>query len=171
LGLPPSGSRESQDICFIPDNDSRAFLSSRLNPRPGQIVDTEGRVLGRHQGLAYYTIGQRQGMGVSSTERLYVVRLDHQANRLVIGPQSSLLKTRLIAYNLNWISGQAPEGSLEVMAKVRYRSPETRATLQVKDNEAELVFAEPQRALAPGQSVVFYQDDLVLGGGIIGETA
>jgi tRNA-uridine 2-sulfurtransferase len=168
LGLPAAERRESQDICFIPDNDSRAFLARRLAPKPGEIVDIEGNVLGQHRGLGYYTIGQRQGAGISAREPLYVIRLDSETNRLVMGSRSQLFKNNLIAYNLNWILGKAPEGEIEVRAKVRYRSPEFKATVRVKDEVAEVHFAEPQRAIAPGQSVVFYQGEMVLGGGIIG---
>ncbi len=169
-GLPASVRKESQDVCFIPDDDSRAFLSARLPDSPGDIVDLAGKVVGRHRGLAFYTVGQRQGMGVSAAERLYVVRLEAETNRLVIGPNSALFKKRLIAYNLSWISGSPPEGRMKVMAKVRYRSPEAEATVEVRGDESEVVFTEPQRALAPGQSVVFYLGDSVLGGGIIRET-
>jgi tRNA-uridine 2-sulfurtransferase len=171
LGLPAAAGKESQDICFIPDNDSRGFLSGHLTPEPGEIVDIEGKVLGRHKGLIFYTIGQRQGMGVSASERLYVIRLEKEGNRLIIGPERLLLKNKLIAYNLNWISGKPPEGKIEITAKVRYRSPEVKATLRVEDGKAEVEFAEPQRAIAPGQSVVFYQGEMVTGGGIIAETA
>jgi tRNA-uridine 2-sulfurtransferase len=171
LGFPAASRRESQDICFIPNDDSRAFLSGHLDPQPGEIVDCGGKVLGQHQGLAYYTIGQRQGMGVSAAERLYVIRLEPETNRLVIGPRSQLGKKSLIAYNLRWISGLGPQGTLEVTAKIRYRSPEAPATLEVSEDKAEVRFKEPQNAPAPGQSVVFYQGEMVLGGGIIGETA
>lgn len=169
LGLPAAGRKESQDICFIPDNDSRKFLSSHSSPKPGEIVDIDGRVLGRHNGLIYYTIGQRQGTGVSARERLYVIRLEKELNRLVIGPESMLFKNKLIANNLNWISGKPPEGKTEITAKVRYRAPVVKATLQVMDGTAEIELAAPQRAIAPGQSVVFYQGEKVTGGGIIAE--
>jgi tRNA-uridine 2-sulfurtransferase len=171
LGLPAARRHESQDICFIPDNNSQAFLAHHINPQPGEIVDSEGKVLGEHRGLAYYTIGQRQGMGVSARERLYVIRLDVAANRLVIGPQSQLYKERLIAYNLNWIAGSPPDSNFEVKAKVRYRGAEARAVIRVEGDKAEVRFREPPKAVAPGQSVVFYQGEIVLGGGIIGETA
>ena len=171
LNLPAAERRESQDICFIPDDDQRVFLAGRLSPRRGEIVDSNGKVLGQHRGLPYYTIGQRQGTGVSAGERFYVIRLDPETNRLVVGPQSQLFKERLVAYNLSWVSGRPPEGQAEVMAKIRYRSPEARATLEVKGEGVEVRFAEMQRAIAIGQSVVFYQGDEVLGGGVIGETA
>jgi len=171
LGLPAANHKESQDICFIPGNDSRAFLSRNLAPVPGEIVDIDGKVLGQHPGLAYYTVGQRQGMGVSASERLYVIQLDTLSNRLVIGPQSHLFKRRLTAGKLNWISGQPPESKILVTLKFRYRSPEVKGVIEVRNNRVEVEFAEPQKAIAPGQSVVFYQEDLVLGGGIIEETA
>lgn len=170
LEIPASRKPESQDICFIPGNDSREFLSNRLKTVPGEITDTEGNILGRHEGLAYYTIGQRQGIKVSARERLYVIRIDAETNRLIVGTESQLFKDRLIAYNLNWISGRISQTSVEVTAKVRYRTPEVKATVLVKGTEAEVRFAEPQKGVAPGQSIVFYDSDKVLGGGIIGET-
>jgi tRNA-uridine 2-sulfurtransferase len=169
-GLPAAVRRESQDICFLPDGDYHVFISGRVFPEPGEIVDLAGRVLGRHKGLAYYTIGQRQGLGISSQEPLYVIELDTKNNKIVIGPVEKLFKTGLIANNLSWISGKTPEGIMEVSCKVRYRAPEAKATLNMKNNLAEVCFESPQRAIAPGQSVVFYQGDVVLGGGIIGST-
>jgi tRNA-specific 2-thiouridylase len=171
LGLPASVRRESQDICFVPGGDHRAFLNSRLKPRPGEIVDAEGNIRGEHKGLAYYTVGQRQGMGVSAGQRLYVIHLDNITNRLIIGPQDQLFKKSLSAHNLNFISGRAPEGCIEIRAKVRYRALEAKAVLLVKGNKADINFIEPQRAIALGQSVVFYQGESVLGGGIIAGTA
>jgi tRNA-uridine 2-sulfurtransferase len=168
-GLPAAVHKESQDICFIPDNDHQAFLKKRIDSPSGDIVDNTGKVVGKHQGLAYYTIGQRGGMGVSAAQRLYVVELDAFNNRLVIGPQELLLRSSLIAVNLNWVGGQPPQENLSIMAKVRYRTPEAEAVLKLQGERAEVVFARPQRAIAPGQSVVFYQGDQVLGGGIIEE--
>lgn len=170
LGFPSAAARESQDICFIPNNDSRAFLAGRVTPEPGEIVDIDGNILGKHQGLAFYTVGQRQGMGVSAKERLYVIRLETGTNRLVIGPQSLLFKNSLKAKELNWVSGSPPRNGIEITAKVRYRSIEAKCALQIVGDTAEVRFDEPQRAIAAGQSVVFYQADRVLGGGIIDET-
>jgi tRNA-specific 2-thiouridylase len=171
LNFPAAKKRESQDICFIPEGNHRAFLASHVASPPGEIVDIEGNVLGRHRGLPYYTVGQRQGTGVSAAERLYVIKLDPQNNRLTVGPESQLFKEGLSAYNLSWVSGKAPVKRLEVMARIRYRSPASSATVEVQGDRAEVHFAEMQRGIAIGQSVVFYQDDLVLGGGTIGETA
>jgi tRNA-uridine 2-sulfurtransferase len=170
LGLRAATRPESQDICFIADNDSRAFISAHLKNIPGEIVDTSGQVVGRHQGLAFYTIGQRQGMGVSAKERLYVIRLDSAGNRLVIGPGDRLLRQNLTADHLNWIAGRPPQGNSAIRAKLRYRSEEAEAGLQIDDGKARVSFKEPQRAIAPGQSIVFYQGEMVLGGGIIAET-
>jgi tRNA-specific 2-thiouridylase len=171
LGFPSARIKESQDICFIPDNDIRVFLGDRLKLIQGEIVDVEGKVLGEHKGLAFYTIGQRQGMGVSAKERLYVINLETETNRLIVGPQSQLYKNKLIAKELNWISGNSPANRIEVMAKVRYRSSEAVAFLKMLGSDnAEVYFQEPQRAITIGQSVVFYLDDRVLGGGIIDQT-
>jgi tRNA-uridine 2-sulfurtransferase len=166
-GLPVSGRKESQDICFVPNNDHKAFLAARLNLPPGDIVDRAGKVLGRHQGLAYYTVGQRQGMGLSAAERLYVVDLQAESNRLVIGYWDDLLQSDLVAGNLSWVGGRPPQSCLSVMARVRYRSREAAAQVELQGDRARVHFELPQRAIAPGQSVVFYQGDEVIGGGII----
>jgi tRNA-uridine 2-sulfurtransferase len=167
LGLPALEKQESQDICFIPDNDSRAFLSSRLPARPGEIVDTSGKVLGEHKGLAFYTVGQRQGMGVSASQPLYVLRMETQNNRLIVGFQSQLYRDSLTAGSVHWVAGQPPEKDPEISARVRYRTKEVEAALCIQGDKVQVRFTEPQRAIAPGQSVVFYQGDIVLGGGLI----
>ena len=167
IGLPTAARRESQDICFIPDNDYRVFIARRISLESGEIVDTGGKVLGRHGGLARYTVGQRRDLGLTSSERLYVLRLDAANNRLVVGTPDQLLSNRLFASKLNWVSGEAPVEPINVTAKVRYRSPEVTAKLHLNDGVAEVNFQQPQRAIAPGQAIVFYQRDTVLGGGII----
>ena len=167
LGLPAVSRSESQDICFIPGNDYRAFISQHISFQPGDIIDIKGKVLGRHDGLAKYTVGQRQGLGgLTSDEPLYVIELDAAHNRLVVGSRDQLLHSVLLASELSWVSGKAPAGPIDIMAKVRYKAPEVAAELYF-DNGAEIRFIEPQQAIAPGQSVVFYQEDAVLGGGII----
>jgi tRNA-specific 2-thiouridylase len=170
LGLPAVKRKESQDICFLPEGDYRAFLNRHITAEPGEIVDTAGKVMGRHKGLVYHTVGQRQGIGVSAKERLYVVKLEAGTNRLVIGPEDNLLKSGLKASKLNWISGTAPYEVSELTCKVRYRALEVKVALAVRNGIAEVHFAEPQKAIAPGQSIVFYQDYVVLGGGLIDET-
>ena len=167
MGLPTATRRESQDICFIPDNDYRSFIAKHIPLKFGDIVDTNGKVLGRHSGLAQYTVGQRQGLGLASNKRLYVLRLDVANNRLVVGIKGQLLSNRLFASKLSWVSGKAPKEPINIVAKLRYRSPEVTAKLHLNDGVAEVNFQQPQRAIAPGQAIVFYQGDTVLGGGII----
>jgi tRNA-specific 2-thiouridylase len=166
LGLSVSAKPDSQDVCFV-DNDYRTFLAGRLAFEPGDIVDTEGRVLGRHSGLARYTVGQRQGLGLAAGCRLYVLKLDTAGNRLVVGSRERLSSKGLIADRLSWVSGKGYEGTVDVTVKIRHRSSEAAARLSVNNGLAEVIFHEPQWAVAPGQSVVFYQGDFVLGGGVI----
>ena len=166
LGLPAVSRSESQDICFIPGNDYRAFISQHISFQPGDIVGVKGKVLGQHDGLAKYTVGQRQGLGLTSDEPLYVIELDAANNRLVVGSKDQLLHSVLLASQLNWVSGKAPQGPMAITAKVRYKAPEVDAELYINDS-AEVRFVEPQQAIAPGQSIVFYQGEAVLGGGVI----
>jgi len=167
MGLPTATRRESQDICFILDNDYRSFIAKHIPPKSGDIVDTNGKVLGRHSGLAQYTVGQRQGLGLASNKRLYALRLDTASNRLVVGTRDQLLSNRLFASKLSWVSGKAPKETINITAKIRYRSPEVTAGLHLNDGVAEVNFEQPQWAVAPGQAIVFYQGNAVLGGGII----
>jgi len=171
LDLPTATSRDSQDICFIPDSDYRSFIAEHIPCQPGDIVDTDGKVLGRHKGLAHYTVGQRQGLGLASDKRLYVLKLDASSNRLVVGNQDQLLTGRLFARQLSWVSGRAPEVLRDITAKVRYRAPEVAVSLHLGNGTAQVQFARPQRAIAPGQAVVFYQGEAVLGGGVIEASA
>ena len=167
LALPASTRRDSQDVCFIPGNDYRSFVAGRVPLESGDIIDTEGRVLGRHGGLAQYTVGQRHGLRLASGRRRYVIRLEPVDNRLVVGTEDQLLSDALVASQLSWVSGKPPAGPITVTAKVRYKSPEAAATVHFNNGAVEVRFHEPQRAIAPGQSVVFYQGGVVLGGGII----
>jgi len=167
MGLPTATRRESQDVCFVPDNDYRSFIAKHIPPKSGDIVDTDDKVLGRHSGLAQYTVGQRQGLGLASNKRLYVLRLDTANNRLVVGTRDQLLSNRLFASQLSWVSGKAPREPIDITAKIRYKSPEVTAKLHFNDGVAEVNFEEPQWAVAPGQAIVFYQGNAVLGGGII----
>jgi tRNA-specific 2-thiouridylase len=167
LGLSDIIRQESQDICFIPKGNHRRFIAEHITSSSGDMVDTRGEILGRHQGLARYTVGQRQGLGLASNERRYVLRLDAEGNRLVVGSRDELFTRWLRASQLSWISGKAPEDTSQITAKVRYKSPETAVSLCLYKNTAEVSFAQPQRAITPGQSIVFYQGETVLGGGII----
>jgi len=163
----PTAARSSQDICFISQKNYGAFLNQRLSTTPGDIVDIEGRKLGQHRGIAFYTIGQRHGLGLSSGKPLYVIRIEPEANRIVLGPEDDLYSHKLTARNLIWISGKAPQEPITVMAKIRYKSKEAEATVFARNDSVEVNFAQPQKAVTPGQAVVFYNGDEVLGGGII----
>ncbi len=170
LGLPTATRRESQDICFIPDNDYRSFVAKHVPLQPGDIVDAEGKFLGRHKGLALYTVGQRHGLGLAGGRTMFVLKLDTHNNRLVIGTEEQLLSDRLIASHLSWVSGKVHATSVDVTAKIRYRSPDAAAHIVSQDDMVEVQFQQPQRAVTPGQAVVFYCGEEVLGGGIIEDT-
>jgi tRNA-uridine 2-sulfurtransferase len=170
LGLVTADKLESQEICFVPDDDYRGFLRRR-DPqvfRPGPIVDREGRRLGTHTGVAGYTVGQRRGLGVEQRTALYVTEIDAAANRLVVGPGADLERDRLTATDVNFIACDPPREPLRVQARIRHSHQPVAATVVATgEREADVVFAHPQRAITPGQSVVWYRDDLVIGGGVI----
>ena len=172
-GLLNARKRESQDICFVPDGDYAAFLrryTGRDYP-PGDFVDGAGRVLGRHGGIVGYTIGQRRGLGVAAGRPLYVRRKDVAANRVVLGENRELFSRRLTANNINLIPTDRLDGTVRCRARVRYNQKEQPAAVtQTGPDELEVIFDEPQRAIAPGQAVVLYDGDLVLGGGTICRT-
>ncbi len=167
LGLPNAERSDSQDICFIPGSSYHSFIAGHVSSQPGDIVDTDGRVLGRHRGLAYYTVGQRRGLGLASDGRLYVLRLDTDRNRLVAGSSDQLLAGRLFVSHLSWTSGEPPQRSGGITARVRSRAAEVAVKrLRISNGTAEVQFDEPQPTTAPGQAVVFYREEVVLGGGI-----
>jgi len=170
-GLPVARKPDSEEICFIPTGHYRSFVAQRLPQQPGEIVDVCGRVLGQHPGIASYTIGQRRGLGLAVGEPLYVVGLDATANRVIVGPQRELMHDILWAERLSFVAGSPPQGEVPIEAKVRYRSEAAPATLRVTGDRAEVRFQQPQRAIAPGQAVVFYQGERILGGGIIQDSA
>jgi len=168
--LPTSSTRESQDICFIPEGDYRSFLAQRLWMPPGPIQDTEGRMLGTHQGLPSYTIGQRKGLGIPAARPLYVIEKDTDQNLLVVGPREALCKRAFPVAGVNWVSvpPPAPGTKLEVELEVRYRTRTLRAELQVQSGDTvHLDLPDHDQAIAPGQSAVWYKGDVLLGGGII----
>ena len=167
--MPVADKPDSQEICFIPDGDYRRFVAERAAPRPGEMVDTNGRVVGAHPGVQFFTVGQRRGLGLpgGSGRPLYVVSIDAQRNRVAIGREEDLFRTILWASSVNYVSGLIPKGPIEVNAKIRYKASEAPALLVPGDGWAELRFHKPQRAVTPGQAVVFYRGDEVLGGGII----
>jgi tRNA-specific 2-thiouridylase len=162
-----TATRSSQDICFISQRNYGAFLSQRFAALPGDIVDTQRKRLGQHRGIAFYTIGQRHGLGLASGKSLYVIRIEPESNRIVLGPEEELYSRRLSARKVNWTSGTAPRERLTAMAKIRYKSREAEAVLFFRNDSVDVHFAQPQKAVTPGQAVVFYNLDEVLGGGII----
>lgn len=168
-GLPVADKPDSQEICFIPDGDYRKFVGERAVPKRGELVDSAGNVLGEHPGIQFFTIGQRRGLGLqgNSGSPLYVIGIDADANRVVLGSSDELMNVSLWASRLNFIADEAPSGPIEVDAKIRYKASASAATLTPRGDFAELRFHEPQRAITPGQAVVFYQGDEVIGGGII----
>ena len=170
LGLVTAEKPESQEICFIPDNDYRGFLRRRDATmfRPGPIVDTGGAVLGTHAGLAAYTVGQRKGLGLASGRALHVIDLDPETNAVTVGDPAALERTRLVAHDVNFIAHDGPAAPLRVEARIRHNhTPAPAAVRAIGGGAAEVVFETPQRAVTPGQSVVWYQGDCVVGGGVI----
>jgi len=165
--LPVAHRPESQD--FIEGGDY-SDLFNKEHIRPGPIVDSLGTKLGTHRGIVNYTIGQRRGLGVTSPEPLYVLRVDASTNTVVVGEKQKLLSDALIADSLNYVSIDPPEQPIEVTAKIRYRHKESRATVvPLGQTRAKVVFDEPQLSITPGQSVVFYDKEILLGGGVITE--
>ena len=170
LGLHLAEKAESQEICFVTQDRYDTFLESEgRDPGrgDGDIRHLDGRLLGRHQGYWRHTVGQRRGLGVAYAEPLYVVRLDPVTNTVWVGADSDLMSRDLVARELNWIQGD-PAGPLACEARIRSRSPEAEAlVIPLPDGRVKVAFADPQRAIAPGQAVVFYRDGEVLGGGWI----
>jgi len=168
LKLPVSGISESQEICFV-GNSFEEFLKRHLDLRPGEIIDKEGKILGKHKGLALYTIGQRKGIGLSGGP-YYVLKKDTKNNLLIVTKnEKDLYKKELVAREVNWISGKSPQFPIKVKAKIRYlHKPASAIVYGMKSQgKIKVVFDKPQRAITPGQSVVFYKREEVLGGGII----
>lgn len=172
FGLHLAQKRESQDVCFVPDGDYRSFFRKHgLMDRPGPIQGVDGTVLGQHQGIHRYTIGQRKGLGISAPHPLFVVAMDVSLNLLIVGPEAALYGKNARLNQLNWLIPDAyTHQHLEVMAKIRYASPPVPATLEMgeeKDDAAVIHFHAPQRAITPGQACVFYRGRQVLGAGWI----
>ena len=170
--LKTADKEESMEICFVPDNDYGGFLQKAklVQPHRGEIVNLQGQVLGHHEGIEFYTIGQRKGLGISSPRPLYVLELDAANNRVVVGDDAALDRDEFIAERCNWIPFDAPPAAFEATVKIRYNHPGTPATVTPLDGgKVQVMLGTPQRAITPGQAAVFYQDDLVLGGGWIGQ--
>lgn len=159
------------EICFVPDKDYGKFLQAAklVQKHQGEIVNLHGQVLGHHDGIEFYTIGQRKGLGISSTKPLYVIDLDAINNRVIVGDESALERDEFGIERCNWIPFDTPPDSLEVTARIRYNHPGTPATVTplLANGGAKVKLRIPQRAITPGQACVFYDDDLVIGGGWI----
>lgn len=167
MGLPVADKPDSADICFLPTEDYRDFIAQQVPQAGGDIVDRDGRVAGRHQGVAGFTIGQRRGLGVALGERRYVSAIDPELNVITIGTEEDLLSNALTAEAVRWVAGAPPPVEFEVDAKIRYRTAAQPALVKPTPDGAEVRFRQPQRAVTPGQAVVFYRSDEMLGGGII----
>jgi len=169
----PSAVSESREICFIPDNDYRHFLKVHpdVTEAPGDIVDKAGRVKGKHAGLSAYTIGQRHGLGIASPQPLYVIKLDTEHNRVVLGTKADLLASACTVGNINWIACEPPAAEVTAVVKIRYQHPGAVARISpLPGSRARLDFETPQSAVTPGQAAVFYDGEVVLGGGSIEDT-
>ena len=170
VSLKTAEKQESQEICFVPDKDYKKFLTTTglVEEHQGEIVDIRGQVLGYHDGIEFYTIGQRKGLGLSSSTPLYVVELDPELNRVVVGDEGLLLRGEFRIERCNWIPFDRLTKPIEAVAAIRYNHPGTEATVIPNENDRAIVkLREHQRAVTPGQACVFYQDDLVVGGGWI----
>ena len=170
LGLNVAEKPDSQEICFVPDGDYASFVAKRQPQvaHAGAIIDEQGRTLGSHGGVHRFTVGQRKGLGLSSTEPLYVLKIDADQGQVVVGPRAALEQTTLTASAVNWIAVDAPQGWLQASAQIRHRHRAAAGRVRaLADGRAEFVFEEPQSAITPGQAVVFYDSDTVVGGGWI----
>jgi len=168
--LPAADRPDSQDLCFVGEEDYRTFLKRKAPEvaQPGPILNTSGEELGRHPGLAFFTIGQRKGLGISPPEPHYVIEKDPSRNALVVGPREHLGRDQLTASQVNWIAGKAPADPFPAGVKIRYRAREASAVVHpLPGQRVRVEFQEPLRDITPGQAAVFYQDDICLGGGII----
>jgi tRNA-specific 2-thiouridylase len=172
--LPVFNRPDSQDLCFLGAGDYRSFLQRHAPQvvKTGKILNTSGQELGEHKGLAFYTIGQRKGLGISAPQAMYVLKKDTQSSSLIVGTKDQLGRSRLIARQVTYINEKEPTGALRVEAKIRYKARLADATLTpLPEQKAELVFDRPLRDITPGQAVVFYRDQQTLGGGVIEKAA
>jgi tRNA-specific 2-thiouridylase len=170
LGLAVAKKPDSQEICFVPDGDYASFVARKAPsvPQAGAIVDEDGNRLGTHGGVHRFTVGQRKGLGLSAPSPLYVLKIDAEAATVTVGARGALDQTRLTASGVNWMAIDAPASPVRVAAQIRHRhTPGAGSVRALPDGRAEMIFDEPQPAITPGQAVVFYDGDVVVGGGWI----
>ena len=166
-GLPVADKPDSQEICFIPTGDYRQFVAQRVTPKPGLIVDTDGKVIGQHQGIEAFTIGQRRGLGSAGGTPRYVIALHPEDALVVVGPEEALSQPSLTISRVNWLAGTQPAQPIQCTVKIRYKASEAPALVTPHGDTAEVQFEHPQRAVTPGQACVFYLGQELLGGGFI----
>ncbi len=172
LGVRVHDKPESQEICFIHELSYHSFLRERLGGavEPGSIVDQRGNVLGKHKGIPFYTIGQRRGLGLARGKPLYVTGIDREKNQIIVGEEADVYADSFLADSVNWINDPLSGPSISAQVKIRYNHPGAIASLFIKENKEVLVtFHSPQKAITPGQAAVFYDGEIVLGGGWIRE--
>ncbi len=169
-GLENASKSDSQEICFVEDNNYAKFIQDNYNykSKPGNFIDTDGNILGKHKGIIHYTIGQRRGLGLSLKEPLYVTKLDVKNNNVILSKNDTLFSNSLICSKCNFMPFEKLEKPMIVSAKIRYSAKKSEATIYPLENgDVKVLFKEPQRAITPGQAIVFYNDNVVIGGGTI----
>ena len=172
FGLPVASKSESQDLCFLGDGDYRRFLNeySQKASQPGPILTNDGEELGQHEGLSFYTIGQRKGLGISASEPLFVLRKDVARNALIVGPKSELGQQTLLARDVNWLNGRPPQQPIPAQIKIRYKAQAIPGeVVDLGNGRCQVTFHEPVFGITAGQGAVFYDGDVCLGGGIIAD--
>lgn len=170
MNLPVANKPESQEICFIPDNNYPIFVReyTKTTFPPGNIINKEGKILGQHKGIINYTIGQRKGLGIGAPNPLYVTAINIEDNTITVGEKDDTLASNLIAKDIIFVSGIPPEKPVKIHVKIRYNDTETKALLSpLKNGKVSIQFDKPKSAITPGQAVVFYKKDIVMGGGTI----
>jgi tRNA-specific 2-thiouridylase len=169
FGLYTADKPESQDLCLIESHGSmRSFLDTYLAPKKGDIVDQSGNVLGQHDGIHHYTIGQRKGLGIAAAQPLYVISIDAGRNQVIVGDRTAAQHAECTIKRVNWLSISEPTAPIHAKVQIRYRSPAVGATIiPLEGDRVHLVFHEPQFSVTPGQAAVWYEDDVLLGGGVI----
>ena len=168
IGLSVADKGDSQDICFIPDGDYASYIEERFGKaKPGRFIGPRGEDLGEHRGLIRYTIGQRRGLNIPYSERIFVSKLDAEKNEVILGLEGSQSRERVIAHGISWISEKPVKTSFSCMGKIRYNSPPCKCDVTVSEDCIEATFEKPQRGVSPGQSLVLYDNDRLIGGGFI----